>query len=115
MQDANSDNMANNNWNKDGFFSGITEDYSNYRWYKGEDFNPYLYDKERPLAATFWQYERDFHFDYLDASNTTISLSEAYRSWKDGLIHDHLPGKSPNPEGDKTNWEKSFETGKREV
>lgn len=24
------------NWNKAGFFSGITEDYSNYHWYKGE-------------------------------------------------------------------------------
>ena len=23
-------------WNEHGFFSGITEDYSNYRWFKGE-------------------------------------------------------------------------------
>ena len=29
------------NWNKAGFFSGITEDYSNYHWYKGEKENPY--------------------------------------------------------------------------
>ena len=70
------------NWNKAGFFSGITEDYSNYHWYKGEKENPYKSDTFHPLAATFWEY---------------------------------VPGKSPNPEGDTTNWEKSFETGKREV
>lgn len=103
-------------WNKEGFFSGITEDYSNYRWYKGEDVNPYAYDKERPLAALFWNYERDFHFDYLEAGGrNNETLTEAYRSWKEGLLNDYLPGKSPNPEGDKTDWVKSFETGKREA
>ena len=38
-----------------------------------------------------------------------------YKEWKEQLLSEHLPGKSPNPEGDTTNWEKSFETGKREV
>lgn len=42
-------------------------------------------------------------------------LDEAYKEWKEQLLSEHLPGKSPNPEGDTTNWEKSFETGKREV
>ena len=79
------------NWNKAGFFSGITEDYSNYHWYKGEKENPYKSDTFHPLAASFWEYE------------------------KEQLLSEHLPGKSPNPEGDTTNWEKSFETGKREV
>ena len=35
-------------WNKEGFFSGFTEDYSNYRWYKGEDQNPYIATPQRP-------------------------------------------------------------------
>lgn len=103
-------------WNKEGFFSGITEDYSNYRWYKGEKENPYQGDDKQPLAATFWIYERDFHFDFLDTGVTNKeTLSGAYKSWKDGLLKEHLPGKSPNPEGDKTDWEKVFETGKREA
>lgn len=37
--------MENKDWNKEGFFSGITEDYSNYRWFKGEKENPYKGDK----------------------------------------------------------------------
>lgn len=94
------------------YLSGITEDYSNYRWYKGEDINPYLYDKDKPLAAKFWQYERDFHFDYL-ALNTKQPLKEVYKSWKEGFIRDYLPGKSPNPYGDLTDWSQSFETGIR--
>lgn len=40
-------------WNKAGFFSGITEDYSNYHWYKGEKENPYTKDTFHPLAASF--------------------------------------------------------------
>lgn len=115
MQDTNSDNMANNNWNKDGFFSGITEDYSNYQWYKGEKENPYEGDTFHPLAASFWYYERDFHKAFLDACNTSTPLDKAYLVWKKNLLTEHLPGKSPNPEGDKTNWERSFQTGKREV
>ena len=100
------------NWNKDGYFSGITEDYSNYKWYKGEDKNPYLEDKEKPLAATLWEYERDFHFSYLD-SKTGKPLKEAYQEWKDQFISDHLPGKSPNPYRDTTDWGEVFETGKK--
>lgn len=37
------------NWNKAGFFSGITEDYSNYHWYKGEKENPY-----KVILFTLW-------------------------------------------------------------
>ena len=37
------------------------------------------------------------------------------RNGKSNYYQSILPGKSPNPEGDTTNWEKSFETGKREV
>ena len=55
------------NWNKAGFFSGITEDYSNYHWYKGEKENPYKSDTFHPLAASFWEYEKEFHYSYLDA------------------------------------------------
>lgn len=101
-------------WNKEGFFSGITEDYSNYRWYKGEKENPYTKDTTRPLAAKFWEYEREFHYSYLNKADTSISLEEAYKEWKEGLIKDYLPGKSPNPHGDTTDWGKAFETGKKE-
>lgn len=101
-------------WNKHGFFSGITEDYSNYRWFKGESKNPYQGDQERPLAAQLWEYERDFHMDYLDRADTSVSLADAYKQWKTELIQEHLPGKSPNPYGDQTDWAKSFESGKRE-
>lgn len=48
------------NWNKAGFFSGITEDYSNYHWYKGEKENPYKSDTFHPLAASFGSMRRSF-------------------------------------------------------
>jgi len=102
-------------WNKSGFFSSITEDYSHYRWHKGETENPYKGDKDRPLAARFWEYERDFHFSFLDKGRSSANLSEAYSAWKVAFLRDYLPGKSPNPYRDGlTDWEKSFETGKRE-
>lgn len=91
-------------------FSGITEDYSNYRWYKGENENPYAGDADKPLAASLWEYEQGFHFAYLD-SKETKPLSEVYQSWKATFIGEHLPGKSPNPYGDKTDWANVFETG----
>jgi hypothetical protein len=110
-------NNMKTDWNKEGFFSGVTEDYSNYKWYKGEKENPYQVDDEQPLAASFWIYERDFHFDFLDTGATDATdnetLSGAYKRWKTGLLKEHLPGKSPNPNGDTTDWEKVFETGKR--
>lgn len=102
------------NWNQHGFFSGITEDYSNYRWYKGEAENPYLNDKEHPLASSFWYYEREFHTGYLDAKDNSKSLKEAYDDWRKSLLDEHLPGKSPNPYEDQTDWNKTFENGKRE-
>ncbi|MDH6357626.1 hypothetical protein [Parabacteroides sp. PF5-9] len=91
--------------------SGITEDYSNYKWYNGESDNPYIGDTERPMAAAFWYYERDFHFSYLDGLNTEKSLKDSYNVWKDELLKEYLPGKSPNPNGDNTNWELVFNTG----
>ena len=66
-------------------------------------------------SDSFWEYEKDFHYSYLDACDTKKPLDEAYKEWKEQLLSEHLPGKSPNPEGDTTNWKKSFETGKREV
>ena len=92
-------------------FSGIPEDYTNYRWYKGEQMNPYTNDTFHPLAASFWEYERIFHLGYLGKANTNKSLTEAYNKWKEEFINDYLPGKSPNPYGDNTDWEKVFETG----
>lgn len=77
--------MANEDWNKAGFFSGITEDYSNYHWFKGEKENPYTKDTFHPLAASFWEYERNFHFGYLDKADTQKSLTEAYNEWKRNL------------------------------
>lgn len=53
--------------------------------------------------------------DYLDRADTSVSLADAYKQWKAELIQDHLPGKSPNPYGDQTDWAKAFEKGKREV
>ena len=100
-------------WNNEGFFSGTTEDYSNYRWYKGEDQNPYIGNEDMPLAASLWDYERDFHFSFLDRCDTSTPLAEAYKQWKEGFIQDYLPGKAPNPYGDTTDWAKVFETGKR--
>lgn len=102
-------------WNKEGFFSGIPEDYSNYKWYKGEKENPYLKDQFHPLAASFWEYEREFHMKYLDGMSTDKSLHDAYAEWKKELIEEHLPGKSPNPYGDSTDWGKVFDTGIKEV
>lgn len=89
----------------------MTDDFSNYRWYKGESENPYLNDKERPLAAAFWNYEKNFHFAYLESRYTEKILKEAYNQWKTSFIKDYLSGKSPNPYGDKTDWEKVFKTG----
>lgn len=100
-------------WNKDGFFSGLTEDYTNYKWYKGEKENPYTNDKERPMAAFLWLYERDFHFSYLDKADFDKDLTDAYNEWKKEFINDYLPGKAPNPYGDTTDWAKVFETGKK--
>lgn len=100
-------------WNNAGFFSGITEDYSNYRWYKGEPQNPYIGNTEMPLAASLWEYERNFHAFYLDQCDTSRSLAEAYKQWKAEFIQEYLPGKAPNPYGDTTDWGKVFETGKR--
>lgn len=94
-----------------GYFSGIPEDYTNYRWYKGEKENPYTKDTFRPLAASFWEYERIFHLGYIGKADTKKSLAEAYNEWKEDFINDYLPGKSPNPYGDNTNWKKVFETG----
>ena len=98
--------------NDNGFFSGITEDYSNYRWFKGENVNPYQGDNERPLAAAFWEYEKEFHMKYLDQADTSVSLAEAYRQWKTEFIQEYLPGKS-NPYGENTDWQQVFENGKR--
>lgn len=100
-------------WNKEGFFSGITEDYSNYRWYKGENQNPYTGNTEMPLAASLWEYEKEFHHSFLDRCDTTTPLAEAYKQWKSVFIQEYLPGKAPNPYGDTTDWAKVFETGKR--
>lgn len=95
------------------YFSDRTEDYSNYTWYKGEKENPYTKDTLRPLAASFWEYEKEFHYSYLDKAGTSKSLADAYKEWNHALITEHLPGKSPNPYGDTTNWERVFNTGKR--
>ena len=62
-------------YNNQEFFSGITEDYSNFRWYKGENENPYLNDREHPLAARFWEYEKEFFMNYLDKADTSVLLS----------------------------------------
>ena len=98
--------------NDSGFFSGITEDYSLYTWYKGEKENPFLGDLKKPLAAAFWDYEKEFHFRFLSKADTSVSLAEAYQQWKDEFIHEYLPGKS-NPCDDRTDWLKVFESGKK--
>ena len=92
-------------WNEHGFFSGITEDYSNYTWFKGESKNPYTDDQKRPLAAQFWEYERDFHLAFISRPEASLSLAEAYQQWKASFICEHLPGKTPRE------WERIFETG----
>ena len=63
--------------------------------------------------ATLWMYERDFHISYLGKNDHSTSLADAYKVWKEGFINDYLPGKSPNPYGDSTNWNVVFQTGKR--
>ncbi len=72
-------------------FSGIPEDYTNYRWYKGEQMNPYTNDTFHPLAASFWEYERIFHLGYLGKADTNKSLTEAYNKWKEEFINDYYP------------------------
>lgn len=88
------------------------EDYSICFWYKGEKENPYTNDQFHPLAASFWEYERDFYSSYRNAA-TGESLVNDYKRWKEDFITNYLPGKSPNPYGDTTDWGKVFETGKR--
>ena len=61
-------------------FSGIPEDYTNYRWYKGEQMNPYTNDTFHPLAASFWEYERIFHLGYLGKADTNKSLTSGKKS-----------------------------------
>lgn len=89
------------------------EDLDSFTWYKGEKENPYTEDPERPLAAALWMYERDFYLSYLDNADSNTNLEDAYIEWKEGFINDYLPGKSPNPHGDNTNWSVVFQTGKR--
>ena len=90
-----------------------SEDLDSFTWYKGEKENPYTGDPERPLAAALWMYERDFYLSYLDNADSNTSLEDAYKEWKENFINDYLPGKSPNPYGDRTNWAVVFQTGKR--
>jgi hypothetical protein len=104
---------AKENWNESGYFSGITEDYSNYTWYKGENLNPYKDDDKRPLAARFWEYEKEFHMAFLDRCDTKADLKKEYAIWKKELLEDHLPGESPNPYGDNTDWFRAFKNGKK--
>ena len=89
------------------------EDLNSFTWYKGEKKNPYTGDPERPLAAALWMYERDFYLSYLDNADSSTILEDAYKEWKENFINDYLPGKSPNPYGDRTNWAVLFQTGKR--
>lgn len=84
-----------------------------YTWFKGEEQNPYIGNKEMPLAAPFWEYERNFHYSFLDRCDTTTPLAEAYKQWKAEFIQEYLPGKAPNPYGDTTDWVKVFEKGHR--
>lgn len=92
---------------------GACEDLDSFTWYKGEKENPYTGDPERPLAAALWMYERDFYLSYLDNADSSTNLEDAYKEWKESFINDCLPGKSPNPYGDNTNWSVVFQTGKR--
>lgn len=94
------------------YFSGVCDDYSNYRWFKGEATNPYKDNSNLTMAASLWEYEKAFHSDYLN-SKTDQSLKEAYQEWKESFIKDYLPGKSSNPYGDLTDWENVFNTGVR--
>lgn len=92
---------------------GACDDLDSFTWYKGEKENPYTGDPERPLAAALWMYERDFYLSYLDNADSNTSLEDAYKLWKEGFFNDYLPGKSPNPYGDNTNWSVAFHIGKR--
>ena len=74
--------MGEDKWNKAGYFSGITDDYSNYTWYKGESKNPYTDDDTRPLAARLWEYEKEFHMAFLDRCDTKADLKKEYAIWK---------------------------------
>lgn len=87
--------------------------YSHYRWFKGENKNPYIGNTEMPLAASLWDYEREFHLAFLDRCDTTTPLADAYKQWKATFIQEYLPGKSPNPYGDLSNWELIFNNGLR--
>lgn len=88
--------------------------YSLYTWYKGEDHNPYTDDRERPLAAGFWEYEMAFHLAFTSSQDNSKPLALAYKEWKDSTLNEHLSGKSANPYTDITDWHQSFETGKWE-
>ena len=104
------------NWNKAGFFF----------WHNGRLFKITIGTKEKKenpykmILFTLWQLlfgsmRRSFIIPTWMLATQKKPLDEAYKEWKEQLLSEHLPSKSPNPEGDTTNWEKSFETGKREV
>lgn len=94
-----------------GLSNNQQQSYSHYRWYKGENKNPYIGNTDMPLAASLWNYERDFHFSYLDQCDISTPLPDAYKQWKATFIQEYLPGKAPNPYGDRTEWGEVFEKG----
>ena len=87
-------------------------DYSRYTWYKGEENNPYEKDTFHPLAARFWERERIFHSDFVQHLDAK-SLEDKYAVWRKEYIDKTLP-ESKVLEGDNIDWNKVFETGKRQ-
>lgn len=105
--------MANDLWNKVGYFSGIPEDFSNYRWCKGEKINPYIRDTTHTMTAQFWKYGKEFHLAFLDRCDSKAYLKksmlpEKRHYWMIIYLVNHLTLMDI-----KTDWSKIFKTGKQ--
>lgn len=88
-------------------------DYSFYTWYKGEGTNPYTFDSFHPLAAPFWEQERQFHLAYLQEYGSNKGEKEAYEQWKAEFLNQGLNNSHEDTHlTSNTNWTQAFETGK---
>ena len=102
-------------WKTGKFFSKMV-DYSLYKYYKGEVVNPFEIDSLIPLVYHFWEYEREFHLNYIQSSSKVQPIEKAYKQFRDQLLYEHLNFVSPDGKifpYNKEYMDKVFETGKR--
>lgn len=83
-------------------------DLSCFHFYKGEMSNPFEKEKERPLAAVFWRYERKFYMDYIRHRLHKETLQDAYGKFTDYFFSSLLPFQYDIPGEDRALWRSAF-------